>query len=89
MSGLPLSFTGTFCDCGSPAAIQIDKVAGGYALQGGTLHEIGNCQVMVRCERRHQPSLKPDRRSKSTNNRADVSLRDISFFSKLNAPETG
>jgi hypothetical protein len=89
MSGIPISCTGTCCDCGRSVAIRIDKVAGGYGLQGGVLHEIGNWQFMVRCEACHQTSSKPDRVSKSAKTLGDVSVSDVRFFSKLSTPEAG
>ena len=42
ISGIPISCTGACCDCGRAIEIQIDKVAGGYGLQGGVVHEIEN-----------------------------------------------
>jgi hypothetical protein len=59
-SGIPISYIGTCCDCGGAVEIQIDRVAGGYGLQGGALHEIGNRRFVVRCETCHQVSSKPD-----------------------------
>ena len=86
MNRTPIWCTGTCCDCGSPFAIEMEKVAGGYGLQGGALHEMGNWQFVVRCETCFQTSSKPDDVGKSAKTPVDGALMDVSFFSMLSDP---
>jgi len=82
-NGTPTWCTGTCCGCGSSLAIKMEKVAGGYGLQGGALHEIGDRQFVVRCETCHQTSSKPNDVGKSAETPVDGALMDVTFFSML------
>jgi hypothetical protein len=86
MGGIPISCSGTCCDCGRALEIKIDKVAGGYGLQGGALHEIGNWQFMVRCEACYRTSSTPDDVGDSADTPVEVFLTNVSFFWRLSNP---